>query len=52
MSEYKFDDDNKNSNEVENQNINNENSEKTVTRMTFGAKSAAAKKAMENTQEN
>lgn len=52
MSDYKFDDDNQNSNEVANQNIDNENAEKTVTRMTFGAKSEAAKKARENTQEN
>ncbi len=50
MSDYKFDDDNQNS--VVNQNIDNENAEKTVTRMTFGAKSEAAKKARENIQEN
>lgn len=52
MSEYKIDDDNRNSNEVANQNIDNENSEKIVTRMTFGAQSEAAKKAIKNIQKD
>ncbi len=52
MSEYKIDDDNKNSNEVANKNIDNENSEKIVTRMTFEAQSEAARKAIKNIQKD
>lgn len=46
MSEYKFD--------ADKQNLNDDidkNSEKPIERITFGAKSAAAKRAMESTEE-